>query len=158
MQRLLSFLAAALACAGLALADGTHLGTNYCSSTVNSSGGAAAMSVFGPDHNGSGEVFLDDAVVISAFPVPRASLGLFLYGTQPDSVPFGEGTLCVGGQVHRSAAHSASATGLIFESTVLSDLPGLTPGLWHFQAWFRDPAGGPAGFNLSDGIALQVSG
>jgi hypothetical protein len=158
MLRFPSFLAAALVCAGLALADGTHLGTNYCSATVNSSGGAAAMSIFGPDHQGSGEVFLDDSVVISAYPLPRQSLGLFLYGTQPDRVPFGEGTLCVAGQVHRSAAHSASALGMIFESATLGDLPGLTPGLWHLQAWFRDSAGGPAGFNLSDGIALEVSG
>jgi hypothetical protein len=158
MPRLPSFLATALACAGPALADGTHLGTNYCSATVNSSGGAATMSIFGPDHNGTGEVFLDDDVVISAYPLPAGTPGLFLYGTQPERLPFGDGSLCVGGQVYRSAPHSASATGLIFESTILGDLPGLSTGLWHFQAWFRDFAGGPAGFNLSDGIALQISG
>ncbi len=157
MPRLPHALTAALACAGLALADGTYLGTNYCSSTANSSGAAATIKVFGPNYNGSGEVFLDDAVVISAFPLPRESLGLFLYGTRPERLPFGDGTLCVGGRVHRSAAHPASATGLIFESTTLDDLNGLTTGLWHFQAWFRDPAGGRSGFNLSDGIALDVS-
>ncbi|HVS17620.1 MAG TPA: hypothetical protein VMT18_03385 [Planctomycetota bacterium] len=157
MSRFPSFLAAALACAGLALADGTYLGTNYCSATVNSSGGAAAMSIFGPDYQGSGEVFLDDSVVISAYPLPRESLGLFLYGTLPNRVPFGQGSLCVGGRVHRTRVHAASSFGWIFESVTLGDLPGLTPGLWHFQAWFRDSAGGPAGFNLSDGIALEIS-
>ena len=25
---------------------------------------------------------------------------------------------------------------------------------WHFQFWFRDPTGGPAGFNFSDGLAV----
>jgi len=28
-------------------------------------------------------------------------------------------------------------------------------GVWNFQFWYRDPAGGPAGFNLSD--AIQVN-
>ena len=27
----------------------------------------------------------------------------------------------------------------------------------NFQAWFRDPAGGPFGFNLSDGIAIPFT-
>ena len=25
---------------------------------------------------------------------------------------------------------------------------------WNFQAWYRDPAGGPSGFNLSDGLGI----
>jgi len=150
--------AALLACAGLALADGTHLGTNYCTSTPNSGGGAASIEVFGPDYGGTGQVFLDDAVVISAFPLPPETVGLFLYATQPAQLPFGDGFLCVAGQVQRMPAHTSLASGLIYDSVTLGDLPGLTAGTWHFQAWFRDVAGGPAGFNLSDGIALTVSG
>ena len=31
----------------------------------------------------------------------------------------------------------------------------MTPGsTWHFQAWFRDPAGGGAFFDLSDGLTI----
>jgi hypothetical protein len=29
---------------------------------------------------------------------------------------------------------------------------GLT---WNFQAWYRDPAGGASGYNLSDGLELM---
>jgi len=25
---------------------------------------------------------------------------------------------------------------------------------WNFQFWYRDPQGGPAGFNLSDGLEV----
>ena len=34
--------------------------------------------------------------------------------------------------------------------------PGeITPGsTWNFQFWFRDPSGGPAGFNFSDGLEV----
>lgn len=33
--------------------------------------------------------------------------------------------------------------------------PPIVPGSAHrFQAWYRDPAGGGAGFNLSDGLEV----
>ena len=30
------------------------------------------------------------------------------------------------------------------------------PGVFHFQAWFRDPLAGPAGFDLSDAVEVQL--
>lgn len=158
MQRSPLLLAAALACVAPALADGTYLGTNYCSATINSSGAAAGMSIFGPDYGGTGQVFVDDPVVIGAYPLPSEAIGLFLYASESNLVPFGDGNLCVGGFVQRMPADTASGAGLMNAFVTLGDLPGLDAGLWHFQAWFRDSAGGPAGFNLSDGIALQISG
>ena len=63
-----------------ALADGTWLGTSTCTSAPNSTGQAAEMGIFGPDHAGSGLVYMNDPVVLYAHYVPSDSLGLFFFG------------------------------------------------------------------------------
>jgi hypothetical protein len=150
---------AVLALAGAALADGTWLGTSYCTSTPNSTGGAAAMGVFGPDHGGTGLVFMDDPVVLSASPVPAGCVGLFLFGQAPAQVPFGEGFLCVSPPLHRLPPTVAVGfgAGTLEQSLTFSRNPAFAPGTWYLQAWFRDPPGGPTGHNSSDGIELEIS-
>lgn len=132
------------------------LSENYCASTYNSTGAAASMSV-----SGSFDVTAND-LVLHASPAPAGQLGLFLYGAAPNAVLFGDGLLCV----------AAGAAGLVRLPAVAVDGGGvmtspldntvwgapatqITPGsTWYFQAWFRDNAGGGAGFNLSDGLEV----
>lgn len=157
IQASLRALIAAALLAPLLHADGTFLGTNYCQATVNSSGAPAHMTVFGPNHAGSGAVFMDDQVILGSGPVPRQGLGLFLYASSPTQVPFGDGNLCLAGSIKRLPLLHSSQFGQFQQGLTFADTPGFAPGTWYFQSWFRDPSGGPAGFNLSDGIELVVS-
>lgn len=157
-MRLAGAALAATLMAGLALADGTWLGTSYCQANPNSTGQPALIAMFGPDNAGSGAVFLDDVVILRAGPVPQGTVGMFIYGQQETQTPFGDGYLCITGQVNRLPVTSARGS---FDSTfvqpiVFSDHEGFHMGDWKLQAWYRDSAGGPSGFNLTDGLAFLI--
>lgn len=127
------------------------IGTNYCSSGNNSTGGAAQISA-----SGSTSVAVND-VLLTASPVPNA-FGLFFYGASQASSPFGNGTLCVGGQLNRLATHMATNQCLSHELDVDNPSAGgpaiLAGSTWDFQAWFRDTPAGGAFFDLSDGVEI----
>jgi hypothetical protein len=41
------------------------------------------------------------------------------------------------------------------DNTSASNFRNIQPGTsWNFQFWYRDPAGGGAGFNLSDAVMI----
>ena len=89
--------------------------------------------------------------------LPIAETGVFLMATATNSLPFGNGTLCVGGVVHRLGV-SSTLNGVATKALDLSDpnspASQITAGsTWHFQFWYRDTAGGGAGFNLSNGMS-----
>ena len=157
-SRLAAALLAACLCAGAGVADGTWLGTSYCQANPNSTGSGALMAMFGPDHLGSGAVFLDDSVILSAGPVPDFTVGLFIYGQLEAQLPFGEGFLCITGQVSRLPATVARGFGgsVLNQGIVFEEHPEFAPGDWKVQAWYRDSAGGPSGFNLSDGLSFHM--
>ncbi|HVS18440.1 MAG TPA: hypothetical protein VMT18_07565 [Planctomycetota bacterium] len=120
---------------------------NYCTTGVNSTGNAAYMGFKGS------KSLSENAFTLTAGPVPNAA-HLFIYGPAKQSLPFGNGTLCIGGSVQRILP-GAVATGNV--ATVTPDLAALqlAPGAWHFQCWFRDTAAGGAEFDLTD--ATQVT-
>ena len=134
--------------------------SNFCSSTPNSTGSAAVMSSNG-EHSVSA-----NALELIAGPVPN-DVGLFFYSDMQAAggagVPFGNGHRCIGGAgatLVRLPILVASGN----EFRYAPDLgapptpPGtITPGSsWHFQCWFRDPAGGGLNFNFSDAATLTV--
>jgi hypothetical protein len=91
-------------------------------------------------------------------PVPNQP-GLFYYGPNQIQTPFGNGFRCVGGTVGRLPMELAA--GNVLEHALDNTMPAgtstiISPGsTWNFQAWFRDPAAGAAGFDLSD--AMQIT-
>lgn len=97
---------------------------------------------------------------LTASGAPPLSIGAFFYGALQAQTPLGEGTLCVGGQLQRLyppvlTNHQGDATLPIdFTMPPLSSGPfAVTPSsTWNFQFWYRDPLGGPEGFNLSGGL------
>lgn len=132
----------------------------YCSATANSTGSPAWI-----DRHGSTSVAANDLVLDVASAIP-GQFGVFFYGPEQASVPFGNGLRCVG----------AGSLGLFrFTPPVLGDLFGdasyavdLTTApanagagridpfsTWNFQFWYRDPAAGGAGFNLSNALQLH---
>jgi hypothetical protein len=130
--------------------------TNYCTSTPNSSGSAATMSVAG-----SLGVDANDTRLLASGCPPR-SPGLFFYGANAARIPLGNGILCVSpfapGLFKVSPMTFVDANGHAQVGLDFDHLPTggdiLGGSTWFFQFWFRDRAAGGAGVNLSDAAAV----
>jgi len=137
---------------------GSGIGTNFCQSAVNSTGGSALITT-----TGTASVAANDLVLV-ANPVPAGQPGIFYYG--PDQlmgVPFGDGFRCVAGAagtIERlfpfAVADGAGDLAFSVDNTAPAHAPqlGVVGSTWNFQAWFRDPAAAMSGFNLSDGLEI----
>lgn len=134
------------ACIGVVQLSPT--GIHYCTAADSSLGLPAIIGAIGSDS------VADSDLRLSASPVPNQP-GLFFFGPNAIEVPFGEGYRCVGGNTQRLPVSFPQGNTL--------SVPVFTPGLAspiapgdtvNFQAWYRDPQGGPVGFNLSDGFRM----
>lgn len=133
-------------------------GVRFCQATPNSTGVQARIA-----SNGSCDVAAND-LVLSAEPVPNQP-GIFFYGTNRVNggagAPFLNGFRCVGGGGSVFRLHPMTATGNVASLALDLTHPPLPAGqilpgsTWHFQYWFRDPAAGGAGANLSDGLSIH---
>ena len=101
-------------------------------------------------------------LTLRAEPVPAQQNGVFFYGPIQTQVPFGNGFRCVGAGgtgIARLAIENSGPAGVL-EHCLDNTMPPtaatqITVGsTWNFQAWYRDPAGGGAFFNLSDGLSV----
>lgn len=129
---------------------------------VNSSGRGGELSAAG-----SSSVSADD-LHLQARRLPAGKLGIFFMGGLPTSIPFGDGQLCVtsgGFGVWRfNPPQSTGAQGVMDLGPGVVGLsssfpPGgqIAPGhIWHYQAWFRDPAG-PCGQGSNMTNAVRVN-
>jgi glucose/arabinose dehydrogenase len=132
-------------------------GVPFCQATPSSAGAPAALS-----SNGECAV-ADNALVLSAAPVPNQP-GIFFYGANQVNggagLPFLDGFRCVGGGAPVFRLPPITASGNV--ATLAVDLTSPPPGggqitsgsTWHFQYWFRDPAAGGAGANLSNALTI----
>ena len=131
------------------------VGVNFCQALSNSTGLAAHISA-----NGACSVAAN-AFVLSAAHVPNTT-GVFLYGANQVNggagVPFYDGFRCVGtGPIHRlrPAVVANNVVTYAVDFTALPATAAITAGsTWHFQYWFRDPAAGASGANLSDALTV----
>lgn len=132
----------------------------YCEGAPNSAGPGARIA-----SNGNTSV-TGNAFVLSASGVVPDQPGLFYYGPNQVQIPFGEGLRCVDGAgvgtFRLTPPLTSDAAGLALRAVDFHQAPAnsgagaVLPGaLWNFQLWYRDPLGGPAGFNLSDGLAVR---
>lgn len=129
--------------------------TNFCVSTPNSTGLPATMSSSGSTRIG------DNNFSILAYDLPPQTFGLFYYGSAPTQVAFGNGWRCVASPVQRLSVQQASVFGDMSRAIDFTQNPFVTgPASIHagttkyFQCWYRNPAAGGAGFNLSDGLSV----
>jgi hypothetical protein len=127
-------------------------GTTYCAALPNSASASGAHMTA----QGTKSVHANN-LVLKAVGVPNTQ-GLFFYGPSQAQTPFGDGFLCVSGPITRLAGLVGVNNELTHALNVAqpsSSAPPIPAGTTlNFQAWFRDPGFGAAGFNLSD--ALQV--
>jgi hypothetical protein len=123
----------------------------YCATAPNSIGPGALM-----DWAGSLSIAANDFElrVDSAAP---SQFGIFYYGPDALQLPFGDGFRCIDGQTFRLPVVTTDVTGTAsyaIDYTNPQEPAGEITALssWRFQFWYRDPAAGGAGFNLSDAI------
>ncbi len=134
---------------------------NYCVGAPNSAGAGARM-----DWTGTASLAAN-LFRISVRDAPAGKPTLFFYGGAAVSAPFGDGRRCVGsGSVGSVRLHPPLVTDGAGTATRLLDLTLLRGAsgagsaqagdVLYLQAWYRDPAGGPVGFNLSDGLEVLI--
>jgi len=131
-------------------------GMNYCTASPNSVGAGANISF-----TGSTSVAANDLTLVTTGG-PASQPGLYYYGQFQIDVAFGEGRRCVGGSTWRlnppafsdgSGTFTRFADNSAMPMSVGAGMVG-AGSVFNFQLWYRDPAGGPSGFNLSDGLEL----
>jgi hypothetical protein len=123
---------------------------NYCQTAPNSFGSGATMG-----YGGQNSIAANNFILLG-FNLPPQKLGIFFYGLNQTNVPFGNGHRCVANPFFRLPAVISNSFGdLEFDM----DLNNLPPGghissgqTWNFQAYYRDPQGGGALFNATDGL------
>ncbi len=118
--------------------------SNYCVTSPNSVGPGAII-----DSAGSLSIAANNFYLMASG-LPANTAGLFFYGANATQVPFGNGFRCVGGTITRLGILHADLLGSVIQQLDLS-MGAIPPGAdRRFQIWYRNPAGGGAGFNLSD--------
>ncbi len=129
------------------------LGTTYCVAAANSVSPTGA-TIWA---SGSSSLAAND-LVLMAGPVPVNEFGVFFQAAARVQFLFGDGFQCAAGGIVRVwPATPADGAGTITKVVNLTGPDGtwIAPGVTrNFQCWYRDPAGGPNGFNLSDGLEV----
>jgi hypothetical protein len=127
--------------------------SNYCVISPNSAGPGATMSFSG--HN---SIATND-FVLYAFGCPPNKTGLFFYGQGQTNVAFGNGRRCVASPFFRLPVTTTDFSGMMSTTLDLTSLPAggqISQGqTWNFQGYFRDPPGGGALFNSTDGLNVS---
>jgi hypothetical protein len=148
---------ALFACALPAAAQGSAY--VYCHANPNSFGTTARIGYTGSLN------LADDTFTLTVTGCPPApeGFGMFTCGTTQYDVPFGHGYLCIQpfypGGVHRMGLQpllTGTVTRNIHQAP--ADFAMFQPGSsWNFQFWYRNPAAGGPGFNLSDGLHVDFA-
>ncbi|MFT4543243.1 MAG: hypothetical protein ACI841_002908 [Planctomycetota bacterium] len=124
-------------------------GQNYCVSTSNSTGAPATISACG-----SRRISTNDLALV-AHSIPTEPYLLF-GGANQVQLPFGDGFQCAGVNIVRLHAPAFPVGSSVMQSIDFAAIGLTTAQTIHVQGWFRDPAAGGSGWNLTDGLALNL--
>ena len=133
---------------------------NFCTSTVNSSGGRGRLRMLGSNSVTANRMTLE------ARSVPRNQFGIVFYGANQIQVPMGQGFLCAGGggvglfRMNPVVQISPDGVGLFDADFTRPPSDGgagavVAGSAWNFQFWFRDPPAGHPTTNLTDGVEVE---
>jgi len=106
---------------------------NYCTSNTNSSGGHGTIT-----SNNDASLSANN-FQLTAFGMPSGKAGIFFYGPNQTSVPFGEGFLCIAGSIQRLSVHVTDVFGFVDQQLDFNSPP--------FNS-------GPGGFNTTDALSV----
>jgi hypothetical protein len=106
-------------------------------------------------YTGTQSIASNDFVLIASGCPPNTS-GIFYYGANETFAVFGNGYRCVGSPVFRLPLLQVNVFGDATYPVNYNALPGpINAGdTKYFQFWYRNPAAGGAGFNLSDSLGV----
>lgn len=128
--------------------------SSYCTAAPNSVSASGALM----GNAGTVSIAQNNLTLLCSHCPPNAS-GVFFYGPQQTQVAFGNGYRCVAGPITRLGLTVAGPTGIAAKSVnypTLLPTASITAGsTWNFQFWYRNPAAGGAGFNLSNGLSIR---
>ena len=133
-----------------------------CAASPSSAGAGALLEVGGDIALGSSWHTPPELIASAA---PPGTPGLFFYGPPAAPTPFGDGTRCLGAPAFRLGPpelvepDGTARREISFTQPPAGSGPGeIQPGsTWTFQLWYRDPQGGPAGFNLSEALRITFA-
>lgn len=133
--------------------------SSYCSpaapNSFSTNGGTITAS-------GSTSV-IDQDLILLARQCPPSVAGIFFYGTNQTQVSVGDGALCTTASIQRiypvqivSALGTANLE-LDWNAAPIGSGPNmiLAGETKNFSFWFRDPAGGPVGFNYTNAVSVS---
>ena len=133
---------------------------------INSSGGGALLTGFGPQIAGA-SVTSPDMLTLTTAGMPGPSFMLIFYGPSTISpVPLGNGLRCVGPTLYRlppilavpAAGTVTYGPGVVLGSTINGPAGTITAGsTWTFQSWFRELGPGPCGGFSNTSNALTIT-
>jgi hypothetical protein len=127
---------------------------NYCFTSPNSVDPNGAYIGYA----GTTLIANNDLTLITSS-VPPNSAGLYFFGNNETYATFGNGYRCVAGSVFRLPIIQANLFGDAVYALNYNAAPALghiaAGTTWKFQYWYRNPAGGGAGFNLSDALSVD---
>lgn len=127
--------------------------TPYCLANANSSGHAARIG-----SAGSTRLSANGFALTMQGATPDC-VGLFLMSNAQGLAPFGNGFNCLGGTILRLGPPAfCDHQGSLVRALDVTQPPAsaiLAGSQWNFQCLYRDPSGGGAGFNLTNGLAVQ---
>jgi len=129
----------------------TASAANYCVGVPNSTGVGATIGWSGSLSVGA------NAFTLMCTQLPPNASHVYFFGPSQAQAPFGNGFLCVTGVIARlnppQVATGSGTSSRYVDLTTIPALGTITVGSTHyFQCWYRNPAGGGAGFNLSNGL------
>ena len=126
--------------------------TKYCVANANSTGSPADISASGTASSSAGDL------VLMSSPVPNQP-GIFFHAANQIQTSFGNGFLCAGGGLSRGLVvmGSGNSASYAYDNSVpRRSLSAHIGSQRNFQHWFRDPMGGGAGHNTSNGLWFIV--
>lgn len=128
--------------------------TTYCVGLPNSVGAGARIGWSGSASLSWGRLTL------ACTGLPPGSNGRFFFGSSPTQTLFGDGYRCASGPLVRLPIQAIDASGSValdFDAGALPLGGRVTAGdVRYFQFWYRNQLPGGAGFNLSDGLRVEM--
>lgn len=130
--------------------------TRFCDTNPNSTGDPGKLLVSGTPSVASNDL------VLWGVDLPAGEFGRFFYGDGSIQVPYGDGFVCVGGQVARFGVVTVGGGGVAEYAVDNTNLPpnggAILPGTtWNFQMVHRDK-NPTSTFNFTDALSVTFEG